>query len=200
VKWDHSVNCEENPVNRRLATVCLLVILAFALGLSPLGSAAVHLVIPANSVGTVQLKNGAVTAAKIRRGSLTASLFASGRLPAGPAGPPGPAGPVGPAGPAATAATLGLQFVGGESGFDASSPKSATATCPAGKRAVSWAFQIQLVTSANPNAAPGITAITPNDFDVASGRLPGGYTVKAETFGFYPDSWKLFAYVTCVTS
>jgi len=186
--------------HRTAIVCCSLLVVAFALGVSPLGSAAERLVIPANSVGTAQLKNGAVTAAKVHPGSLTASLFRGGQLPRGPVGPEGPAGPAGPAGPPATAATLGLQFVGGESGFDASSVKSATATCPAGKRAISWAFQIQLVTSANPNAAPGITAITPNDFDTAAGKLPGGYTVTAETFGFYPDSWKLFAYVTCATS
>jgi hypothetical protein len=92
-----------------------------------------------------------------------------------------------------------LQFVGGESGFDPSSPKTATALCPAGKRAISWAFSIQLVTNNNSSAAPGITEITPNDFDAGTGKLPGGYTVKAETFGSYPDSWKLFAYVTCAT-
>lgn len=173
---------------------------AFVLGASPLGTAAEHLVIPPNSIGTAQLKNGAVTGAKIHRGTLTAALFRSGQLHAGPTGPAGPPGPVGPAGPAAPAATLGLQFVAGESGFDASSPKTATASCPAGKRAISWAFSIQLVTSANPNAAPGLTAITPIDFDSGSGKLPGAYTVTAETFGFYPDSWKLFAYATCANS
>ena len=73
-------------------------------------------------------------------------------------------------------------------------------SCPAGKRAISYAFAIQLVTSNNPNAAPGVTEVTPNDFDVSAGRLPGGYTMKAETFGFYPDSWKLFAYATCVSA
>jgi hypothetical protein len=138
-----------------------------------------------------------VTPTKIKRGSLTAALFRGGQLPVGPAGPTGPAGPAGPAG---SAATLGLQFVGGESGFDNSPKKNATASCPAGKRAISWAFSIQLVTTNNPNGAPGITAITPIDFDATAGRLPGAYTVFAETTGFYPDAWKLFAYATCAVS
>jgi hypothetical protein len=60
--------------------------------------------------------------------------------------------------------------------------------------------QIQLVTSSNAAAAPGVTEISPLDFDTASGRLPGGCTIKAETFGFYPDAWKLFAQATCVAA
>jgi hypothetical protein len=90
--------------------------------------------------------------------------------------------------------------VGGESGFDNSAQKSATANCPAGKRAISWAWSVQLVTTSNPNTAPGLTSITPLDFDTGSGKLPGGYTVTAETGGFYPDSWKLFAYITCASA
>jgi hypothetical protein len=95
---------------------------------------------------------------------------------------------------------VGLQFVSGESAFDGSSPKTATATCPSGKRAVSWSFNIQLSTSANPAAAPGVTGITPIDFDAGSGKLPGAYSVTAETSGFYPDAWKLFAYATCANA
>jgi hypothetical protein len=185
---------------RTVFLCCSLTGIAFGLGASSLGTAAEHLVIPPNSVGTAQLKNGAVTGAKIQRGTLTASLFRAGQLRPGPTGPAGPVGAVGPAGPAASPATIGLQFVEGESGFDPSSPKSATATCPAGKRAISWAFSIQLATSANPDAAPGLTGITPIDFDAGSGKLPGAYTVTAETFGFYPDAWKLFAYATCANT
>ena len=174
--------------------------IAFLLGVSPLGRAAERLVIPPNSVGTAQLKNGAVTGSKIKRGSLTPALFRGGQLPAGPAGPVGPTGPAGPAGPAGTAASLGLQLVGGESGFDNSAKKNATASCPVGKRAISWSWSIQLVTTNNPNGAPGLSGVSAIDFDPASGRLPSGYTVFAETAGFYPDSWKLFAYVTCAAS
>jgi len=189
-------------MNRQVAWAAF-VVLAFVLGSATIGNAARRFVLPANSVGTPQLKIGAVTGAKVRDGSLAAQDFQRGQLPVGPPGPkgaPGQSGPAGPAGAAASAATLGLQFVGGESGFDPSSPKTATATCPVGKRAISWAFSIQRVTSANEAAAPGVTEITPLDFDVGTGKLPGGYTVKAETFGFYPDAWKLFAYATCATS
>ncbi len=70
-----------------------------------------------NSVGTAQLKagavtnpkiaNNAVTAAKIRNNSLTRVDFAPGQLPAGPTGPQGPAGPTGAAGPAGPAGAIG---------------------------------------------------------------------------------------------
>jgi len=195
----HHVTFEEENLMSRRTTVAFVtgIAIAFLLGVSPLGRAAEHLVLPPNSVGTAQLKNGAVTGSKIKRGSLTPALFRGGVLPAGPAGAIGPAGPAGPAG---TAASLGLQLVGGESGFDNSAKKNATASCPVGKRAISWSWSIQLVTTNNPNGAPGLSGISAIDFDSASGRLPSGYTVFAETAGFYPDSWKLFAYVTCAAS
>lgn len=154
------------------------------------------------AAGIVPLAKHAITA-----GTASNALKLGGKTPAqiksslrGVPGQQGVQGPAGPAGPPGPAATTGFQFVSGESGFDASSTKSATATCPNGKRAISWSFNIQLSSSANPAAAPGVSGITPIDFDAASGRLPGAYTVTAETTGFYPDAWKLFAYATCANS
>jgi hypothetical protein len=147
--------------------------------------------LPPSSVGTTHLRANAVTGAKVKDGSLTRRDFAAAQLPAGPAGPAGAAGPAGPPGLA------GLQFVSAESGFDSSTSKTATVLCPAGKRAISWTWRIELTTTANRDAAPGLTEMTPLDPDVASGRLPGGYAAKAEEFGTYPDGWKLFVYATC---
>jgi hypothetical protein len=62
-------------------------------------SVAVVAALPANSVGTAQLKNNAVTSLKVKDGTLKAADFASGALKTGPAGQVGPAGPAGPAGP-----------------------------------------------------------------------------------------------------
>jgi hypothetical protein len=69
-----------------------------------------------NSVGSPQLKTGAVktadlgsnavTAAKVKNGSLLAADFKAGQLPAG-AGPAGPAGATGPAGPAGATGAVG---------------------------------------------------------------------------------------------
>jgi hypothetical protein len=181
-------------VSRRFALgFSLGSLVAATLAFSPLGDAAQRLVFPPNSVGTVQLRAGAVTGAKVKDGSLTRRDLGAGQLPAGPAGPTGPAGAAGPPG------LTGLQFVSAESGFDSSSPKTASVLCPAGKRALSWSWRIELPSAANPAAAPGLTEMNPIDPDTASGRLPGGYAAKAEEFGTYPDSWKLFVYGTCAT-
>jgi hypothetical protein len=48
--------------------------------------------LPKNSVGTKQIKKGAVTGPKIKRHSLLADHFKPGQLPAGPRGPEGPKG------------------------------------------------------------------------------------------------------------
>jgi hypothetical protein len=53
-----------------------------------------------NTVGSKQLKKNAVTAAKVKDGSLLGADFAPGQLPAGPAGAAGAKGATGPAGPA----------------------------------------------------------------------------------------------------
>ncbi len=96
-----------------------MVVACFALlvALGGTGIAAVA-AFPANSVGPVQLKNGAVTNPKIRNNavnsskvankSLLRSDFAPGQLPAGPTGPQGPAGLAGAAGPAGAAGKAGV--------------------------------------------------------------------------------------------
>ena len=94
------------------ALVVAVIALLVALGGS--GYAAVALTLPANSVGTTQLKSNAVISSKVKDHSLLKADFASGQIPAGPRGapgapgPPGSAGargPTGPAGPAGTAST-----------------------------------------------------------------------------------------------
>jgi hypothetical protein len=73
-----------------------IALLALFIALGGTSYAAVK--IPRNSVGTKELRNGAVTAKKGKTGSLTATQFKGGRFPAGPRGLPGPAGPQGPTG------------------------------------------------------------------------------------------------------
>ncbi len=54
--------------------------------------------LPADSVGSRELKNNAVTSLEVKNQSLKARDFAPGELPAGPAGPAGPTGAKGDTG------------------------------------------------------------------------------------------------------
>jgi hypothetical protein len=67
-----------------VAFVALLVALA--------GTSYAAIQLPANSVGTKQLKKNAVTGKKVKNRSLKAADFATGQLPRGEQGPAGPAG------------------------------------------------------------------------------------------------------------
>jgi hypothetical protein len=78
------------------ATVIACIALIVALG----GTGYAAVTLPANSVGTAQLKKNAVTSLKVKNGSLLSADFKTGQIPAGPAGPAGAAGPAGVAGPA----------------------------------------------------------------------------------------------------
>ena len=68
------------------------------LGLTPLGEAAgetvSEIVLPRGSVGTTELRDGSVTAAKVKDRSLLARDFKPGQVPRGPAGPQGPPGTI----------------------------------------------------------------------------------------------------------
>ena len=87
-----------NRLLRRPSPAMVIACLALLVALAGTSVAAVSIVLPPNSVGTVQLKTGAVTSAKVRNGSLLRADFARGQVPAGPIGPVGPAGPQGPKG------------------------------------------------------------------------------------------------------
>lgn len=147
-------------------TILASTALAVALfGSTPLGHAAGKLILPKNSVGSAQLKSAAVTGAKVKDGSLAAADFAAGQLPAGPQGPKGDKGDPGAPGPQGL---QGLQGAKGDPG--AQGPKGdtgapgvsgyqivtgaavqvtpgnfgyATATCPAGQRALGGGFSTQ---------------------------------------------------------
>ena len=116
-----------------------LVIACIALGVALGGTGyATVLQVPRNSVGTAQIKSSAVTNGKLARNAVTSAKvqnrsllradFAAGQLPAGPAGPTGPAGPAGAPG------LSGLERVDSTSVSNSTPSKTATVTCPAGKR------------------------------------------------------------------
>jgi hypothetical protein len=92
-------------LRRHLSPALVISCLALLAAVGGTGYAAIKL--PPGSVGTKQLKNGAVVASKVKPRSLLARNFKPGQLPRGPrgaqglagaAGPQGPGGPQGPAG------------------------------------------------------------------------------------------------------
>ena len=115
---------------RRPSPALVISCLALAVALGGTSYAAA-VALPKGSVGTPQLKNSAVTTAKVKNRTLLRADFAPGQLQAGPAGPAGPTGPAGPAGPAGLS---GLERVEATTLLNTASPKPVQMACPAGKR------------------------------------------------------------------
>jgi hypothetical protein len=81
-----------------------------------------------NTVGTKQLKKNAVTAEKVKDGSLLGADFAAGQLPAGPAGPAGSAGAKGATGAAGATGATGAAGVVGPNSVSSASVVDASLT------------------------------------------------------------------------
>jgi hypothetical protein len=162
--------------------------------------AATNAVLPTNSVGTSQIQNNSVTRAKfahqsitsvlIKPGSLMASDFAAGQLPAGPTGATGPAGPQGPkgdtgaTGPAGVIGTLGVAHGHVTIGHD--SAGGIQVYVPAGKQAVSPSARWD-------TAAAGLGYISLEPLLGAAGQ-PVGY--EARGYNGTGDSHVLTLYVS----
>ena len=116
--------------NRRFHTpspafIVALVALIVALG----GTSYAALRLPVGSVGTAQLRAGAVTGKKVRAHSLVASDFKSGQLPRGVRGSRGPQGPAGLPGPRGQSALDPIapgRTVTGHFVYDGNSPTGVT--------------------------------------------------------------------------
>ena len=127
---------------RRTSPALVISCLALAAALGGSSVAAVT-ALPRNSVGTAQLKNGAVSTSKlaansvvsnkVKNGSLMRVDFGPGQLPVGPQGPQGQQGPVGPAGPAGIS---GLQRVDVTTPSNSVNSKSLLVNCPSPKKAI----------------------------------------------------------------
>ena len=109
------------------------------------GASYAAVAIPANSVGTNQLKKSAVAgpkikknainSAKVKDGSLQRGDFASGTLLQGLQGPKGDPGAPGPTGNAGAPGISGRTYViGAEVSVNPGQVDTAQVTCPAGKK------------------------------------------------------------------
>src|SRR5215208_6013466 len=113
----HSIRHRPSP-----ALVVAILALFVALG----GTSYAAITLPRDSVGTIQLKAGAVTSAKVSDGTLAAIDLspAARRALTGRAGPQGPTGPKGDKGDPGAPGISGYEIVVGQSGYDSNSPKS----------------------------------------------------------------------------
>jgi hypothetical protein len=94
------------------ANVIATIALFIALG----GGAYAALRLPANSVGTAQIKSNAVVSSKVKDGSLLSQDFKAGQLPAGPQGAQGAQGPQGAQGLQGPQGAQGTQGQKGDTG------------------------------------------------------------------------------------
>jgi hypothetical protein len=207
-----------NPKLHHPSPALVVSVIALSVALGGTGYAAI--VLPANSVGTSQIKKDAVTTAKVKNGSLRLADFAAGQLPAGATGAPGPAGATGAtgaigatgaAGPTGAKGDKGDPGTNGTDGTDgtdgtanvvvresASTPVAASAIvsvtvpCLAGERATGGGYD------ASGNGEFG--TVTLDSQPTASAGVPNGWTVKVNnvtTLAGNPQPSAVVAKVIC---
>jgi hypothetical protein len=153
-------------------------LVAFAALLIALGGTSyAALRLPANSVGTKQLKKNAVTGAKVKNGSLATTDFKSGQIPAGPRGAQGPQGPQGLQGPQGPQGTSKVPTITVRTG--ATEMRDASANCQAGEAALGGGGSTSdgFIYDTSPNVASG----TPTGW-VASAEMPDGNDASVQAW------------------
>jgi hypothetical protein len=155
--------------------------------------------LPANSVGTKQLKASAVTSAKVKDGAITsrkvkdrsllAQDFAAGQLIRGPVGPQGPQGPPGPKGEDGAVFVVSPDLVRREQSvsISATSENEATATCGTDEVPVSGGY-------AQPDASIVVFDDNPS---VDASDVPTGWHVRAQNNA--ASTVDLTVYVVCAS-
>jgi hypothetical protein len=179
-----------------LISIAALVVAVF--GTTPLGHAAYNAVVPNNSIGALQLRNGSITEAKLRGDAVTSGKvknrslkaidFAEGQIPAGPAGAKGDKGDKGTKGDIGAPGLSGYQIVSTNNAVTTAGFNSATVTCPAGKKALGGGFVT--VGPYGPDAGPFPIHSFPTgngaSWQILVGRSPAA-------------SWTESFYVICAT-
>jgi hypothetical protein len=146
---------------RRPSPPMVVAFVALMVALAGTSYAAIQL--PANSVGTKQLKKNAVTGKKVKNGSLKASDFAADQLPKGEKGDPGPAG--------ATNVTV-RRGPGVQAGTD-------TANCEPGERAVGGGGEAPANDGVLWRSQPAQTSGTPTGWSVTAVGMSGDSPAQA---------------------
>ena len=180
---------------RRPSPAMVVACIALAVALGGVGYAAIRL--PANSVGTLQLKANAVNSSKVLNGSMLHADFKAGQAPVGPTGPTGPTGPAGAKGDPGVSATPlraivqadGSITLGGSSGVTASVKagtgtyrvqfNQSVASCAI---VVTPALGFRTIAAANQAQSGSLQAtdVAVTEVDVTSGQgADGGFSIAA---------------------
>jgi hypothetical protein len=199
------------------ANVTSVLALVFAMG-----GTGYALTIPKNSIGSSQIKRGAVansdlrsnavTSSKVRDGSLRAVDFGAGQLPGGasgatglagaigPAGPTGPTGPQGATGATGTVGAATVQFLQAASDLADGASGSYNVFCLADQQAIGGGARGDDTDSEATNVTssrPAVSSVNPNP--PANGHSFTGWritvvnTLGGVTTGIKPEVW-----VVCV--
>jgi hypothetical protein len=161
--------------NRLPLVFSVTALVVAVLGATPVGEAALETV-GRNSVGTIHLRNNAVTSVKVKNGSLLRADFRAGQIPAGPAGPAGAQGAPG---------TSGLQTVFTTSAINSTATRTLTATCPSGKTAL--------------GGGVAVTPTTASEVAITTSYLANSttWTASAQEVNAQAASWGLNVVVIC---
>jgi hypothetical protein len=175
---------------RRPSPALIVACIALLIALSGTGYTAV--VLPANSVGTKQLRANAVVAPKIKRGELRRVMRrdkipvrglpgARGAVgPMGPSGPPGAAGPQGPPG-------LSGREVVSNSKTDSETSKFVFAECPVTKNVIGGGFRVD-----------SQTPLVENSIAVTRSEPAGNrWEANAHEHTSTASNWTLTTYALC---
>ena len=191
----------------RPSPALVVAVIALCVALGGTGYAAV--VLPANSVGTRQLKKNAVTSAKVKNRSLLAVDFRRGQLPSGPTGATGATGATGPAGPAGPAGPKGDRGEPGARGANGATDVVVRESAPT-------TVAVQTVGSASVECLPGEratgggndvtgavgTVVIDSQPTSSTGGVPDGWFVEvlnASDFGPMEGDSDLVAFVVCAS-
>jgi hypothetical protein len=169
-------------------TVIAVIALLFSLtGTAVAGALVTGANVKNGSLTGLDVKNESLGSVDIRNGSIKPIDVKGGSFPAGPQGLQGPQGDQGLQGPQGPAGLSNLQIVTASTVSNSATPKTVSASCPAGKRVVgggsyvtdpAWPTQIGIVGS-----YPNVTT----------------FTAAATEHGAFLGNWRLTVKAICAT-
>jgi len=152
-------------MRRHITPSLIISVMALFVALGGASYAAIKL--PANSVGSAQIKKNAVTSAKVKDRSLLATDFRTGQLPRGATGATGAAGTAGATGPAGP--TFAFTYTGGSGGISGSyvSVVDETFTVPRAGR-IAFTFSGRFIQTEGGGLGSRVACITKGTDDVSA--------------------------------